>query len=378
MELRLAIGNLWWRKLYRPVLFNQDPEDAHDAVIRGVRNIQEHSHLLGLARWLYRSPLWNHPLLVCGQEWTNFVGIGPGIDKNGEQIPFWNAIGAGCLEIGGVTPLPQHGRTKPRLFRYQHTIGNEETYILVNRMGYPSYGAATVAGRLTDTFRRHKITMPIIVQLAPNTTTIEGYEKSRNLNLVLKDYIAVARVFLPVLRPGKDFLSVGISPNTPGLRELFVHHPEEFAQGLRKGLDELAMGRPLPPLIYKMPPFIDLGISEKEFETLVQVIGLYGNGIAATNTVTDEIAKARQDVSEAGGMSGDPLRLYARKTQFMIQEVTQEKKLPIDLIAIGGIMNPKEVKIVMTHMRCAAMQIVSWLTRDGPIVIHRSLEAVYR
>lgn len=376
-KLGLRLGDLLWTKIYRPALFKRDPEDAHNAVNRRIGQIQESPTLLRLARYLYRSPHADgNPVRICRQKWHHPVGIGPGIDKNAEQIPFWNEI-AGSIEIGGVTPLPQDGRPKPRLFRIQGktTSTGESFYALVNRMEYPSAGAIAVAQRLADTLRRHQITIPVIVQLAPNSATIEKYELSRRLDIVQNDYTAVARAFLPILRPDKDFLSVGISPNTPGLRELFVDRTEEFVQGLSEGLRKLARGQNLPPLIYKLPPFIDLGIDEKKFEEMVGIIAQYADGIAATNTLTDKRVKGRHEIKEEGGVSGNLLKPYAFQTHDLIARAIERKHLNLSFVALGGIMSRDDVYRTLLN-RPAGIQLVSWLTRDGPTAIHKALEAI--
>ena len=379
-ELRLKLGDIFWKNLYRPVLFRMDPENAHNAVNRHVGYLQENPHLLRLARWLYRSPhIGYNKTLVCGKPWQHPVGIGPGIDKNAEQIPFWSQI-AGSIEIGGVTPQPQRGRPKPRLFRMQYTdAAGKKYYILVNRMGYPSEGAGVVSERLAHTYRKFYINMPVIVQMAPNSETVAEYEKSRDLGIILGDYLVVAQAFIPILRPA-DSLSVGISPNTPGLRELFVERPEEFAKGLHEGISRLAAARGLqrmPPLTYKMPPFIDLGIPERKFAELIEAIAPYADGIAATNTLTDKMVKARYKINQEGGVSADPLQSYAHRTQSLIAEVIKTKHLKLDLIGLGGIMSPYDAQLtVRRELTIAALQLVSWVTRDGPIAVHKALEAI--
>ncbi len=376
-QLRLKLGDIFWRKLYRPVLFRMGPENAHNAVNRHVGYLQENPHLLRLARWLYRSPHADHnQVLVCGRTWQNRVGIGPGIDKNAEQIPFWSQI-AGSIEIGGVTPHPQEGRPKPRLFRISYTDSRgTKSYILVNRMGYPSDGASVISERLAEIYRRHHIGIPVIVQMAPNSETVAEYEKSRDLGDLLNDYLAVAEKFLPVLRPA-DYLSVGISPNTPGLRELFVERHEEFARGLHEGISRLTAARRTPPLIYKMPPFVDLGIGEGKFAELIAAIAPYANGIAATNTLTDKMVKARYDIREDGGVSGTPLLHYAWKTQLVIAETIRRRRLNLDLIGLGGVMSPYDAHMTIRREPIiTALQLVSWVTRDGPIAVHKALEAI--
>lgn len=371
---RLKLGRLVWTHGLRPLLMHLDPEDAHNAINRLVIMGEKRPEFLRAARWLWHSPYADvHPVMVCGQEWRHCVGIGPGIDKNGEQIPFWNEI-AGSEEIGGVCPRPQDGRVRPRVFLVHRLTDRGWITFLVNQMGYPSHGALVVSNRLRDVFRQNPDTIPIIVQMAPNAATVEKYRASGDPDIMLQDYLDVAHCFLPILRPGKDYLSVGISPNTPGLYEFFARHYEEFASKLHEGIVRLSQTY-VPPLLYKMPTFEELGITEAEFETMIVVLAKYANGIAGTNTLTSEEAKQAFGISIGGGVSGPPLFPFALHTQRMIAKIIAKHNLSLDLVALGGITTPQCVRTVGRN-HPAAIQLVSWVIDQGPAAVHAALEAL--
>lgn len=377
---RLKIGEHVWTHGYRPFLARLTPEARHNAVNRHIISLQGYPAFLQMARRLWRSSYADiSPTIVCGQRWSHNVGVGPGIDKNGEQIAFWNEI-AGSEEIGGVTPRPQDGRPEPRLFVEYLMTPDGRTIIVVNRMGYPSHGAPVVSARLGKVFEKNPDTIPIIVQLAPNTETVARYTASGDPDILIQDYIDAAEPFMPILRPGKDYISIGISPNTRGLREFFIIHYEEFAEKIRRGIERLAC-RYIPPTIYKMPPFVDLGISEDAFETMVVTIARYAQGIAGTNTFSDPAAKKRFGITEEGGVSAHLLYPYALQTQMMISRVITKHRLELDLVALGGIMSGDQAHdVIMASFPArppAAIQLVSWITQDGPLAIHKALKGIH-
>lgn len=242
-------------------------------------------------------------LNVMGMNFKNPIGLAAGLDKNAEAIGFMAHLPFGFIEIGTVTPKPQEGNDKPRLFRYPE----EES--LRNRMGFNNFGADVVLENLKNAKRRGKI---IGANLGKNKVTSNEDAPS--------DYAFLYEKFAP----HSDYLVINVSsPNTPGLRDLLKD------AGLRQIFEAVDGKRKLvkKPLLVKVSP--DMALEE-----LSSVVGLVNefklDGIIATNTT---IMKERGE----GGMSGRVLTKKARETrEFLLKEIRQTHS-KCELIGVGGI-----------------------------------------
>lgn len=242
-------------------------------------------------------------LNVMGMDFKNPIGLAAGLDKNAEAIGFMTHLPFGFVEIGTVTPKPQAGNDKPRLFRYPE----EES--LRNRMGFNNFGSDVVLENLKKAKRRGKI---IGANLGKNKVT-------SNEEAPL-DYALLYEKFAP----HSDYLVINVSsPNTPGLRDLLKD------AGLRQIFEAVDEKRKAvkKPLLVKVSP--DMALEE-----LSSVVGLVNefklDGIIATNTT---IMKERGE----GGMSGRVLSKKARETrEFLLKEIRQTHS-KCELIGVGGI-----------------------------------------
>lgn len=242
-------------------------------------------------------------LNVMGMDFKNPIGLAAGLDKNAEAIGFMTHLPFGFVEIGTVTPKPQAGNDRPRLFRYPE----EES--LRNRMGFNNFGSDVVLENLKKAKRRGKI---IGANLGKNKVT-------SNEEAPL-DYALLYEKFAP----HSDYLVINVSsPNTPGLRDLLkdagLRQIFEAVDEKRKALKK--------PLLVKVSP--DMALEE-----LSSVVGLVNefklDGIIATNTT---IMKERGE----GGMSGRVLSKKARETrEFLLKEIRQTHS-KCELIGVGGI-----------------------------------------
>ncbi len=164
MARRLRLGDVLWNKLLRPRLFARDAEPAHLFTVQALRRLRA-LRWLWIPALLYRSPLARMPVSVFGQEVPNPVWLAAGFDKHGEVIPALEALGFGAVEIGTVTPRPQFGNAKPRVFR------NPRFLAVLNRYGFNSQGSRVVADRLRRLHERRPVGIPIGVSIGKNKDT---------------------------------------------------------------------------------------------------------------------------------------------------------------------------------------------------------------
>ena len=353
--LRLKLGDILWKKAFRPYLFGKNAEDAHLFTIRTLKLMQE-EELLWLVRLFYRSPYFDQKVVVAGRPWRNKVGLAAGFDKQIEVLPALDAFGFGSAEVGTITWQPQYGSPQPRVFRYQGIRA------IINRYGFNSVGAEQAAKNLGKIYRRHRVNMPIGISIGKNKDTPD--ERAVN------DYLGALRYFIRLIRP-QDWVKINISsPNTPGLRELFGRL-DEFLGELKDRVRQLAQefGASVPRLMLKVPPD---NLSDEQIVDVVKVAVRCGFcGIEATNTTTDQQIKRDYGLTETGGLSGEPLRERSTRVLAVMKEPARGV---IDLIGVGGISEAWhfEEKILAG---AKALQIYTGLVFRGPNLLHEILSA---
>ena len=290
--------------------------------------------------------------------WRNPVGLAAGFDKHIEVLPALEALGFGSAEVGTITPRPQLGNPRPRVFRYPTIRG------LVNRYGFNSVGAEQAARNLKEAYSRYRIRMPVGISIGKNKETLDSE--------AVKDYLEAIGYFLPIMR-GADWLKINISsPNTPSLREIFARLDEflaELEDGVKGLCRELNIG--VPPLLLKVPPD---DLTDKQLADVVAIAKRYGfSGIEATNTTTDPNIKACWGVSEAGGLSGHPL--MARSTEVLRMMKEPARACGMDLIGVGGICESWDAQEKCIDGGAKAVQIYSGLVLRGPSLIDAILKS---
>ena len=311
-----------------------DPERAHGFALWGARWGRG---LLARANGAKR--VEHEGVEVAGLHFPNPVGLAAGFDKNGVALPFWRAVGFGFVEMGTVTPRPQPGNPKPRMWRFrdQHALGN--------RLGFPNEGAAAVAARIKKSKREGDV---VGINLGKNKDTPN--ERAAD------DYVAA----LEATRGVADYWVVNVSsPNTPGLREL---QSREYLTDLLGRVKEAA-GR--TPLFLKLSPDLDDG-------GLCDAAGSCRDaacdGVIATNTTL-----ARPDGIEfEGGLSGRPLAARSREVLSKLRALLGPD-LPI--ISVGGVDSAEEVRARLEG-GASLVQIYSALVFQGPGLVRRILEAL--
>ncbi|MGQ9864039.1 MAG: quinone-dependent dihydroorotate dehydrogenase [Bacteroidia bacterium] len=313
--------------LLREIAFLFPAETAHELTFR-------------LARFFsflwHRQPPAACPINLGGIRLRHPIGLAAGMDKEGILLPLWAHIGFSFVEVGTVTPLPQPGHPKPRLFRIR------KEGALLNRMGFPSTGAYAVAKNL-----EHRPEGLIVgISLGKNFHT--------PLDQAAQDYAKV----MQVLGDKGDFFVINVSsPNTPQLRRL------QHFDALKRILDALAPYNPHDkPLFIKLSP----DLPREKIENLLRNEKALGHaGWIAGNTTT----QIGYPSLPAGGVSGSPLRPF----RAALQEALRDSTLPH--IAVGGIDSAAEVKKALSH-GAAAVQIYTALVYQGPAVVSRWLKEV--
>ena len=292
----------------RAMLFRLSPEAAHDATL-GTLSCLERLHL---ARWISARPE-GPSVRAMGIEFPNPVGLAAGLDKNADCLDGLAALGFGFIEVGTVTPKPQPGNPKPRLFRLARHRA------LVNRLGFNNKGVEHLVQRVAASRYRGVLGINI------------GKNKDTPMERAVDDYLTcLERVY-----PLASYVTVNLSsPNTPGLREL--QHGDALTALLdalaeRQELLETEHGRHVP-LVVKIAP----DLARPELEATAKIINQStAEGVIATNTT---IARPglddEPDAKESGGLSGAPLLGPANRTLRLIREALHDR---ITMIGVGGI-----------------------------------------
>jgi len=335
--------------LARPLLFRLDPETAHDlafwagARVRGWPTLRAPELPEGLRR------------TVFGLDFPSPLGLAAGLDKGATLLPLWQAMGFGHVEIGTVTPRPQPGNPKPRLFRFP------QAGLILNRMGFNSEGADVVARRLRD----RPAGLIVGGNLGKNKETPEAQ--------ALDDYREAYRLIAPRV----DYIALNVSsPNTPGLRNLQA--PEALKPLLAGMLDlRKEMGLERQSLLLKLAP----DLAPEDLDAIVEVAAASGiSGLIATNTTLDrgvvaEPLRAEVEAKGAGGLSGVPLKAKAREVR---QRILAALRGRLPLVACGGLGSAVDVQGALDD-GAALAQIYSALIFEGPGLvgrIHRGLMRV--
>jgi dihydroorotate dehydrogenase len=332
--------------LLRPILFKLDAERAHHMGTRAL-DLAERAKLIGLI-----SPAPPElPVEVMGIRFPNPVGIAAGLDKNGAHIRSLFALGAGFVEIGTVTPRPQAGNPKPRMFRLP------EHRAVINRLGFNNAGLAT----LVDTLRATDYNGVLGINIGRNKDTPN--------ERALEDY----QLGLDGVYPFASYIAVNISsPNTQGLRELQQRDPLTDLLGRlieRRNLLARRSGRRVP-LVVKIAPDLD----QDAIEAIADAVTMTGcDGLIATNTTIARDAVSDHPLAaEAGGLSGDPVRKPSNAVLKAFREVLPED---FPLIGTGGILEGRHA-VEKRELGACLVQTYTGLIYRGPGLIRECVRAL--
>ncbi len=338
-------------RLLRSFLFRLDPERAHALALGAVRLAGAIAPARWLLRALYGAPA-GRPVEAFGLTFPNPIGLAAGYDKDGLGLRGLACLGFGHLELGTVTPRPQPGNPRPRLFRLR------EDRALVNRMGFPSRGADFLAARLV---RRRRPGGPVIgVNLGKN--------KDTPLEAAAGDYVALLERFATLA----DYLVVNVSsPNTVGLRRLQARDAlEALLRALAEARRPFVEGRAgAVPILVKLAP--DLDDAELD-DALGAILGAGMDGVVATNTTLARDGLCSPAAAETGGLSGPPLA--ARATAF-VRTIHERTGGRLPIVAVGGVVGPDDVRAKL-DAGASLVQVYTGLVYEGPGLVRRLLRAI--
>ena len=327
--------------LLRPLIFKLDAEVAHHLGMASLR-LAERSGLLRLA---FPEDEFVSPIEVMGLKFPNHIGLAAGLDKEGNTIDALGRLGFGFVEIGTITPRPQAGNPKPRLFRL---VPHEA---IINRMGFNNPGID--AG--VENVRRSKSFQGVI-----------GFNIGKNKDTpnenAADDYLACLRKAFGVA----DYIAVNLSsPNTPGLRDLQgAEASARLLETLKKEQQKLSAehGKKVP-LLFKVAPDLE----EEHIRDLSRVFldgGL--DGLIATNTTLDrEAVSDHRFAGEAGGLSGKPVR--AKSTE-VLRQFSSHLGGRIPIIGVGGISSLEDAREKIAA-GASLVQIYTSLIYQGPALV---------
>ena len=322
--------------LARPLVFALDPETAHTATLKLMKT--------GM---MPACPAVSDPALevsLWGHKFPNPVGLSAGFDKNAEVIAPSFDMGFGFVEVGTVTPKPQHGNPRPRVFR------DAENEAVINRMGFPNAGMNAFRANF-EKFLSSKARPPGVVGI--------NIGMNKNQTEPAKDYSILIRI----LGPLADYLTVNISsPNTPGLRDLQKRDVLLELLHALKAERKSACGDHPPPLLVKLAPDLT---TEQQHELAGTVIEAGIDGIILANTTLDRPNfLPRKFSDQKGGLSGQPL---TKRSTDVIRNFHQLTNGAIPIIGVGGIGSGRDA-YEKIKAGASLVQIYTALVFKGPTV----------
>lgn len=336
-----------YKFLIRPVLFKFDPEDVHHFSFSFLKIIQKIPFVSALFRSLY---VVKNPKLereVFGITFPNPVGLAAGFDKDAKLFRELSNLGFGFIEIGTVTPKPQPGNDRKRLFRLK------EDSAIINRMGFNNKGAWEAAKRLRKNKR-------VLIggnigknKLTPNEEAIHDYE-----------------ICFDALYSVVDYFVVNVSsPNTPNLREL---QDKEPLTQLLQTLQERNLNKPEPrPILLKIAP----DLTDEQLLDIIDIVKTTGiAGVIATNTTISREDLKSENQKESGGLSGKPLK--DRSTE-VIRFLSEKSGKAFPIIGVGGIHSPEDA-LEKLEAGASLVQIYTGFIYEGPGLVKRINKAVLK
>jgi dihydroorotate dehydrogenase len=328
-----------YKSIVRPLFFKLSPEKAHKLVFAGLK-LGQFLHLGPIVKSCLHNSSLHMETIVCGIRFPNKIGIAAGLDKNAEVYQMLGNFGFGHVEIGTVTPLPQLGNPKPRLFRLPADKA------LINRMGFNNNGLEHAINKLKKRNKQLIVGGNIGKNTAtPNESALDDYIKCFT---GLYDYV--------------DYLVVNVScPNISNLHKL---QDQEELEKILGALNQLRSERtPYKPIFLKISP--DLNPNQVD-ETLEVVLRNKIDGIIASNTtiLRDGLTTPTQKINEIanGGLSGRPIR--DRSTE-LIRYISKKTNGTLPIIGVGGVFEPKDA-IEKLNAGASLVQVYTGFIYEGP------------
>lgn len=331
--------------LARKALFAVDPETAHELTLESLRL----GHRLGATRLLCK--VRKQPVRCMGLEFPNPVGVAPGLDKNGDYFEALGDLGFGFVEIGTVTPRPQPGNPRPRVFRLPRAQA------MINRLGFNNKGVDHLVRRV----RRHRFQGVLGINIGKNFDTPNERAVDDYLHCLDKVYAYA------------DYVTINVSsPNTKNLRDLQSEAELDrllAAAAVRRG--ELAdrHGRNVP-LAVKVAPDLE----DEQIGVIAEVVAHHGmDAVIATNTtIGREGVEGMRHADEAGGLSGAPLKPRADRVLAALRAALPAR---VALIGVGGITRGADA-VDKLDLGADLVQFYTGLVYRGPELVAECLQAI--
>ncbi len=332
--------------LARELLFKLSPETSHELSI----DLIGAGGRLGLNGLLTKAPA-SLPTSVMGLQFANPVGLAAGLDKNGDAIDGFAQLGFGFVEIGTVTPRPQPGNPRPRLFRLP------QAEAVINRMGFNNLGV----DHLLERVKAAKYQGVLGINIGKNFDT--------PVERAVDDYLTC----LDKVYAHASYVTVNVSsPNTPGLRSLqFGDSLKELLEALRRRQEDLTQehGKRVPLAIKIAPDMSD----EETALVASALLGADMDAVIATNTtLSREGVEGLAHADEAGGLSGAPVR---DKSTHIVKVLAGELGGRLPIIAVGGITEGRHAAEKIAA-GASLVQIYSGFIYKGPALIREAVDAI--
>ena len=325
--------------LFLKILRLLPPEIAHKVAL----DLLSLSYKFGILNFIFRKPN-DENCSFAGMDLSNRLGTAAGLDKNGDYIDCLGALGFGFLEVGTVTPMPQYGNPKPRVFR------NFDENSIINRLGFNNMGV----DRLVNNLKSRSFDGIVGVNVGAN--------KNSNDEERINDYLHC----IEKVHKYADYITVNVSsPNTPNLRNL---QNDANLLNLVSKVDKL-----VNKLQIKIPLFLKISPDENNItiENIVEIVkDSIFCGIVATNTTIDKTALSNIKYKNIeGGLSGEPLM---KKSTEMIQLINKKANKTIPIIGVGGVMNREDYLEKITS-GAGLVQIYTGFVLKGPKIVSQIL-----
>ena len=331
--------------LARKALFATDPETAHELTLEGLKM----GHRFGATRLLCKEK--PQPVECMGLTFPNPVGVAPGLDKNGDYFEALGDLGFGFVEIGTITPRPQPGNPKPRVFRLT------KAQAMINRLGFNNKGVDHLVHRV----RNHRFRGVLGINIGKNFDTPN--------DRAADDYL----ICLEKVYQYADYITVNISsPNTKNLRDLQSEDALDQLLGvLAKRREELADKHDrLAPMALKVAPDLEEGA----ITAIADVVSRHGmDAVIATNTTISRDAVAGMEhAEETGGLSGAPLK---EKADQVLGELRKALPEDIAMIGVGGITRGQDA-VDKLKKGADLVQFYTGMVYRGPELVTECLQAI--
>ena len=325
--------------LLRPLLFALDAETAHEVTLK----LLNAAYISGLSKLLYPT-VKDNPINVMGLNFRNSVGLAAGLDKNGDYIDALAALGFGFIEIGTVTPRPQPGNPKPRLFRLPEQLA------IINRMGFNNLGIDHLLAQV----KKSRYQGILGVNIGKNFDT--------PIEHAVDDYLIGLRKAYPVA----SYITINISsPNTQNLRQLQQgDESRKLIAALKEEQLKLQQEHgKYVPLALKIAP----DLTTEDISRIAKLLLEFEvDGVIATNTtIARDMIANHPLANETGGLSGSPVK---DKATAVVKGLSAELQGKIPIIAVGGILSADDAQEKFAA-GASLVQIYSGLIYQGPELI---------